>query len=117
MEDVLLHVDENWTEPEPITLVNIPNHFWFFKSDHQKNALPGVTFGVEDTQGNILQEVVSDEDGVVYITDLLAGSYIIRELETVEGFTRSDEVIELVIDENYVVPEKLQRFVLSLIHI
>lgn len=36
MEDVLLHVDENWTEPEPITLVNIPNHFWFFKSDHQK---------------------------------------------------------------------------------
>lgn len=111
MEDVLLHVDENWTEPEPITLVNIPNHFWFFKSDHQKNALPGVTFGVEDTQGNILQEVVSDEDGVVYITDLLAGSYIIRELETVEGFTRSDEVIELVIDENYVVPEKLQRFV------
>lgn len=70
-----------------------------------------MTFGVEDTQGNILQEVVSDEDGVVYITDLLAGSYIIRELETVEGFTRSDEVIELVIDENYVVPEKLQRFV------
>ena len=111
MEDVLLHVDENWTEPEPITLVNIPNHFWFFKSDHQKNALPGVTFGVEDTQGNILQEVVSGEDGVVHITDLLAGSYIIRELETVEGFTRSDEVIELVIDENYVVPEKLQRFV------
>ena len=54
---------------------------------------------------------MSDEDGVVYITDLLAGSYIIRELETVEGFTRSDEVIELVIDENYVVPEKLQRCV------
>jgi len=55
--------------------------------------------------------VVSGEDGVVHITDLLAGSYIIREMETVEGFTRSDEVIELVIDENYVVPEKLQRFV------
>ena len=48
---------------------------------------------------------------MVHITDLLAGNYIIRELETVEGFTRSDEVIELVIDENYVVPEKLQRFV------
>ena len=52
MADIELTVDENWTAPEIIRCVNIPNKFWFFKSDNHKNALPGVTFALEDDRGN-----------------------------------------------------------------
>ena len=111
MEDYLLHVDETWRSPKPITLVNIPNTYMFFKSDNRKNALAGATFAVEDENDNMVQEVVSAENGVVYIYGLTPGKYTIREIATVEGFTVNDDTIEVVIDEKYEVPTKLKRFV------
>lgn len=111
MEDYLLHVDQNWTESEPITLVNIPSTYMFFKSDNRKNALAGATFTVEDENGHMVQEVVSAENGVVTVDGLTPGKYIIRETATVEGFTVSDDTIEVVIDEKYEIPTKLKRFV------
>ncbi len=111
MEDYLLHVDDDWTEPKPITLVNIPSTYMFFKSDNKKNALAGATFAVEDENGNVVQEVVSAENGVVYIYGLTPGKYTIRETATVEGFTVSDDTITVEINEKYKVPTKLKRFV------
>ena len=111
MEDYLLHVGADWTEPDPITLINIPSTYMFFKSDNRRNALAGVTFVVEDEKGKVVQEVVSGEDGVVYIYGLMPGKYTIRETATVEGFAVSDDTIEIVIDEKYTVPTKLKRFV------
>ena len=111
MEDYLLHVNEDWTEPKPITLVNIPSTYMFFKSDNKKNALAGATFAVEDENGNVVQEVVSAENGVVYIYGLTPGKYTIREIATVEGFTVSDDTITVEINEKYKVPTKLKRFV------
>lgn len=111
MADIELTVDENWTAPEIIRCINIPNKFWFFKSDNHKNALPGVTFALEDDQGNFLRELVSGEDGVVHVEDLAPGSYVIRELEPPDGYARTDETIEFTIDETYQVPAKLKRLV------
>lgn len=111
MADIELTVDENWTAPEIIRCVNIPNKFWFFKSDNHKNALPGVTFALEDDRSNFLRELVSGEDGVVHVEDLAPGSYVIRELEPPDGYARTDETIEFTIDETYQVPAKLKRLV------
>jgi len=111
MEDYLLHVDESWTEPKPITLINIPDTYMFFKSDNKKNALAGATFAVEDENGHVVQEVVSAENGVVTISGLTPGKYTIREIATVEGFTVSDDTITVEINEKYKVPTKLKRFV------
>ena len=112
MEDVHLRVDESWAEPVfVLTCTNIPNHYAFMKTDHKDNPLAGVKFTLEDADGNVLREMVSGEDGIVRVTDLTPGAYVIREIETVEGFIRTDKTIKLVIDENYVVPEELFRLV------
>jgi uncharacterized surface anchored protein len=111
MEDIPLHVDETWMEPEPILCVNIPNHYAFVKVDGDGNPLAGVTFSLEDSEGNVLRDLVSGEDGIVQVTDLVPGTYIIREIETLDGFTRTDETIEVVIDEQYVVPEEMYQLV------
>ena len=111
MEDVLLHVDDQWTEPAPITCVNIPNHYEFIKTDSSGNPLAGVKFRLEDETGNELGIYESNEDGVVRIGDLARGIYLIRETETLKGYTLSGDVIRLVLDEYYVIPEQMKQFI------
>ncbi|MBR0392953.1 MAG: hypothetical protein IJK38_11595, partial [Oscillospiraceae bacterium] len=111
MKDITLNVDSDWTEPAPFTCVNIPNVYEFVKADNEGNPMVGVKFNLEDTEGNVLRELVSGENGLVTVDDLEPGTYIIRETETLEGFTVSGETIEIVIDENYVVADELPVFV------
>ena len=111
MEDIPLTVDGSWTEPVEYTCVDIPSHYEFIKVDNRRNPLAGVKFVLEDADGNYLRDLISGDDGIVHVTDLSPGTYIIRETETLEGFNKSDETIELVIDENYVAPAKLYRFI------
>ncbi len=111
MEDITFHVDESWKEPAPLMCVNIPNHYEFVKTDHHGNPMAGVKFALEDSAGNLLRNLVSGEDGIVHVTDLLPGSYMIREMETLEGFSRTDETIQITIDEHYIVPEAMKRLI------
>ena len=73
--------------------------------------LPGVKFTVEDASGNSIGTYESDEDGIVSIRGLKPGEYFIKEIETLEGYSVSGEIIRLKIDEYYVVPDTLRRFI------
>lgn len=108
--DIMVRVDDDWTEPDPIRVVNIPNHYEFQKVDNKKKPLAGVKFAIEDAEGTILQEQISGEDGIVRFDNLIPGTYIIHETETVEGFTLSEETLTVTIDEQYTIPTKLPRF-------
>ena len=107
MKDITFSVDASWVEPAPLTCVNIPNHYEFVKTDNEGNPIVGVTFTLEDQEGNILRDLVSGEDGIVQVDGLTPGTYIIREIETLEGYTVSGEAIEVVIDEHYIVPDEM----------
>lgn len=107
MKDITFSVDASWVEPAPFTCVNIPNHYEFVKTDNEGNPMAGVTFTLEDQDGNILRDLVSGEDGIVHVDGLTPGTYIIREIETLEGYTVSGETIEVVIDEHYIVPDEM----------
>ena len=45
------------------------------------------------------------------ITGLKPGTYIIREIETLKGFTLSGDVIKVKLDEYYVVPKKMKKWI------
>ena len=107
MEDITVSVDSDWVEPEPFTCVNIPNHYEFVKTDNEGNPMAGVTFTLEDQEGNILRDLVSGEDGIVHVDDMTPGTYIIREIETLEGYTITEEPIHVVIDEHYIIPDEM----------
>ena len=66
-------------------------------------------FALEDEDGNFLRELMSGDDGIVRADNLTPGKYVIRETEAAEGYTKTDEVIEITIDENYVPPKRLKR--------
>lgn len=110
MEDVTLHVDESWTQPEPITCTNIPDHVEFMKADNRGKPLAGARFALETEDGTLIRDdLISGEDGIVHVTGLKLDTYVIREIEPVEGFALTEETITVTIDENYVPPKKLRR--------
>ena len=111
MADLQLHIDDSWKDSEPILCVNIPDHYEFKKTDSSGNPLKGVKFRLEDEAGTELGIYESGEDGLVKITGLKPGVYLIRETETLKGYTLSGEVIKLKVDEYFTVPEKPRQFV------
>ena len=111
VEDVLIHVDEDWTAPNTLLFTDIPNHYEFIKVDEDGCPMEGVKFALEDEDGNVLHELASGEDGIVRADDLKPGVYIIREIETQAGYRLTEETIRVVIDENYIAPDELFRLV------
>ena len=111
MADVEVEVTPDWTAPLELTCVDVPNHYEFQKVDPMGNPLAGVKFALENTDGTVLRELVSDENGMVQIAGLLPGSCVIRETEALEGFMRTKETLTFTLDENYAVPETLPKLV------
>ena len=111
VEDVLIHVDEDWKAPNTLLFTDIPNHYEFIKVDEDGCPMEGVKFALEDEDGNVLRELTSGEDGIVHADDLKPGVYVIREIETQAGYRLTEETIRVVIDENYIVPDELFRLV------
>ena len=111
MEDVLIHVDEDWKAPNTLLFTDIPNHYEFVKVDEDGCPMEGVKFALEDEDGNTLRELASGEDGIVHADDLKPGVYVIREIETQAGYRLTEETIRVVIDENYIVADELFRLV------
>ena len=60
MNDYPFHVGYNWKNDQTVTLVNIPNHYEFEKTDHRHKPLSGVRFGLYDDKGTFIRELVSD---------------------------------------------------------
>lgn len=111
MEDIRLHVGEDWQEPAPILCVNIPNHFELIKTDSEGKPLAGIKFLLEDENGTELGIYESDEEGMIRITDLTPGAYFLKEISTLKGYTLSGEVVQIKLDDYYVLPEEPRRFI------
>ena len=107
MEDMLLHIGEDFVQPEPITLVNVPSSYMFMKMDGDGNPLSGVKFVLEDASENVLREMESGEDGTVLLENLEYGQYVVCETEALQGCAKTEDTLTFTIDESYVVPEEM----------
>lgn len=110
MEDVTLHIDEDWTEQEPITCVSIPDHYEFMITDNHGEPLVGARFALETEDGTFIRgDLISGEDGIAHVTGLKPGQYVIREVEPAGGFMLTEKTLTVTIDADYVPPKKLRR--------
>ena len=72
--------------------MNIPDHYEFIKADSDGKPLAGVKFALEDGKGNILRELASDDNGIVRVSGLERGDYVIREIEALEGYQNGGNI-------------------------
>lgn len=70
------------------------------KVDQDRNPLQGAEFTLYDTEGNVLQTAVSDEDGSASFKDIVYGSYLVKETKVPEGYTASTDEIEVAVVED-----------------
>ncbi|PAD12835.1 hypothetical protein CHH73_21300, partial [Shouchella clausii] len=72
-----------------LTKVNalIPGAIELTKVDEDGTILEGVEFELQDSEGNTLREgLLTDEEGELFIDDLLPGSYQLVETATLPGY-------------------------------
>lgn len=72
-----------------------------------KDTLSGAKFGLYDENGTLIQEKVTDEQGIAEFSGMTFGKYSIKELEAPEGYKLSDRVITLIVNELWVNEEPI----------
>ena len=96
--DVAISENEQVVE---ITAINSATHLNVSKKDIYGNELKGASVQILDSDGNVFTEWVSD--GTIHtVTNIPAGSYILKETASPDGFVISTG-IKFSIDENNVV--------------
>jgi len=64
-------------------------------------VLKQAEFTLYDTDMEVLKVLETDENGLVIFENIKYGKYFLKETKAPVGYKLSDEVIEIVIDENY----------------
>ena len=70
-------------------------------------VLPGATFGIFDKDKHLVQEAVSDKDGMVVFTGIPYGTFTIREVSAPSGYHPSDKEWTVTVDGTYQNPKKV----------
>ncbi len=66
------------------------------KDAETKEKLAGAKFNILDENKNIVfSDVITDENGIAQINDILPGKYYIEEIKSPDGYTHYDELIEI----------------------
>ncbi len=61
---------------------------------YEEIVLKGIKFGLYDEEGNLIGTVITNEDGYAEFTDLKLGKYILKEIETVDGYVLDNKEYE-----------------------
>ncbi len=82
--------------------------------NYTEKPLPNIKFGLYDKDGILIKEVQTDENGYVKIEDLKLGKYILKELETLDGYVldTKEYEFELIYKDQYT-PIILKSFTLK----
>ncbi|UOQ86863.1 SpaA isopeptide-forming pilin-related protein [Gracilibacillus salinarum] len=102
-------VEKNETEPVVVTVSNewITGSVQLTKKGEDGQLLEGVTFELQDQNGNTIQEgLTTDQDGKVVVTDLKPGLYQFVETKSIPGYQLNDTVEKFEIVKSQ--PEMLE---------
>lgn len=106
------------TGEEEIITVEFPNNpvlgaLKVLKVNEDGNPLAGVTFGLYQSDGALVDIVVTDESGIALFENLQAGTYQLKELATIDGYLLDETVheIELKLENN-----KLETVTIKLVN-
>ena len=72
----------------------------FFKKDNEGRIVTGAHFGIYDTKGKLIQEQISDGNGVVRFDDVVLGEYTVAEISAPRGYLKSDEVMDVQVKKD-----------------
>lgn len=69
--------------------------------DKEEKRLPGSTFEIKDSNGNVVATKVADSDGLVELSNINADEYIITEVAAPDGYIWEDKPQTLQVNSNH----------------
>ncbi|MGN1046536.1 MAG: SpaA isopeptide-forming pilin-related protein, partial [Candidatus Cryptobacteroides sp.] len=69
-------------------------------SDAHDVPLEGAVFELRDSDGNLIERLITDEDGKASVFDLPYGAYFLEEVEAPEGFVIDDTIYSFSIQDD-----------------
>ena len=73
-----------------------------YKLDDKNEPLQGAKFSIYDENGNVVDNIVSDENGIALSKDLPYGTYYYKEIEAPDGYVLDNTEYKLDINSNIV---------------
>lgn len=71
------------------------------KKDNEGRSLLGVKFNLLDANKNvIIENVETNEEGIITINNVIPGTYYLQEIETKEGYELNKELIQFTVELN-----------------
>ena len=86
--------------PNSISDTKIRGTISIKKTDVNGNALQGAVFTLYDSNGKAVTTAVSGADGIASFTNVVYGSYTVKETKAAVGYNLSDKVIPVQVTEN-----------------
>ena len=106
------------TGEEELITVEFPNNpvlgaLKVLKVNEDGNSLAGVTFGLYQSDGTLVDIAITDESGIALFENLKTGTYQLKELATIDGYLLDETVheIELKLENN-----KLETVTIKLVN-
>jgi uncharacterized surface anchored protein len=84
---------------EPLVNEHIIGSIELLKVGRNNAPLAGAKFGLYDLDKNLLDTVISNDDGIVLFEQVPYGEYIIEEISSPDGYIRSDETINVSVED------------------
>lgn len=83
-------------------LINYQGSAELVKTDLAGNPLAGALFELRDSEGTLVDdELRSDEEGRVIISDLAPGNYSLKETQAPEGYLLNTETISFTVEDDF----------------
>ena len=70
------------------------------KKSNNLNLLKDAIFGIYDNNDNLIYKETTNNEGIIKIENIKAGSYYLKELKAPYGYIKNDEIIEFEILNN-----------------
>lgn len=100
-EPIAFTIDKGQLEAKQVTITNMLSRgsVELTKENEQGELLQGAIFELQDAEGNTLQrDLVSDENGKIFVGDLKPGSYQFVETKAPTGYVLDETPISIVIE-------------------
>lgn len=77
--------------------------------DNNNIKIQGAVFGIYNLEGELIERIETDKDGLAYSSEIPIGKYYIQEIESTKSYILNDEIYNIEIKEDETIDIKIEN--------
>lgn len=101
-EDINSEIIQNYNKNETKIIIE--------KEDEEtKEKLSGAIFEILDNNKNVIKTLITNEDGIIEIKQILPGTYFIKEIKSPNGYNQNEKLYQIDVKLNEKITVKIEN--------